>query len=213
MIYTQTVDPVIEHVRDTLSRHLLSGARVLWLLSGGSAIGLEVRIAEALQVLDVSRLSIGLVDERYGQPGHDNENYLQLTQAQFPLPIARVLRGESPEDTTAVYTQYIKRALDEADFSLGIFGIGADGHTAGIKPHSPAVASTDSVLYYEWDDYERITITPPFIQRLDEAVIYAAGQEKASTLRALIQTKLPPEGQPAQLLKEHPRSSLYTDIA
>lgn len=207
----ETPDPVIDHAVNTISSHLLSGKRVVWLLSGGSAIDLEVRIAQQLQTLDVSRLYVGLIDERYGPVGHKDENYLQLMNAYFPLYISRVLLGKTPEETAKTFGASIQQALEGADFSLGIFGIGADGHTAGIKPHSPAITSSEPTVFYEWDDYQRITLTPPTIRQLDEAIIYAVGSEKADTLRSLLHEDLPIAEHPAQVLKGIKTSALYTD--
>ena len=210
-VAVQTIDPIIRHAANTISTHLLAGKRVTWLLSGGSAIELEVRIAQALQTHDVSRLFISLVDERYGPVGHSNENYTQLMNAHFPLFITRVLTGDSPEKTAKNFGDKIATAIKNADYSLGIFGIGADGHTAGIKASSPATASTKPALYYEWDDHQRITLTPPTIQQLDEAIIYAFGSEKLATLRELVKKNTSIDKQPAQLLKHIAASTLYTD--
>lgn len=211
--HIQIPDPVINHVVDTISSRLLSGEYVVWLLSGGSAIELQVRIAQQLQTLDVSRLYVGLIDERYGPVGHKDENYLQLSEAFFPFYIHRVLRGKSGEDTAADFGKSIEKALENADFSLGMFGIGTDGHVAGIKAGSPAVTSTQPALYYKWDDYQRVTLTPPTIRQLDEAIVYAAGSEKADTLRTLVHKNVPLNEQPAQLLKEITTSTLYTDCS
>ena len=210
-IHSSTSDIIVHDVANTLLSHLGSGQKVLWLVSGGSAIAVEVRIAELLQAHDVSRLSVGLIDERYGPQGHADENYQQLITAGFPLHINRVLNKSSIEVTTQAFGTYIDQTLHEVDFSLGFFGVGADGHTAGIKPHSPAVSSTTPAIFYEWDDHTRITITPTTIRRLDEAVVYANGQEKASTLQSVLSNTLPIDAQPAQILKEVTKSALYTD--
>lgn len=210
-VQIQTVDTVIDHVVDTLSSHLLSGERVVWLLSGGSAIEPQVRIAQALQKLDVTHLHVGLVDERYGPVGHKDENYLQLMNALFPFYVSRVLSGKSGPDTAKSFGAKTKKALREADFSLGIFGIGADGHTAGIKPGSPAATSTEPAIFYEWDDHQRITLAPPTLRQLDEAIIYAVGTEKAETLRTLMQKDSSISDQPAQLLKSVKSCTLFTD--
>ncbi len=210
-VYISSPDIVVKKIVDTLSQHLQAGEQVIWLLAGGSAITLEAATSHALQVLDTSRLSITLADERYGPLEHPDENYVQLMKAGFPLPIARVLTGQTAQATTVTFGEHIEQILDSADFSLGIFGIGADGHTAGIKPHSPAVTSTEPAIAYKWDDFERITITPPTIRRLDEVIIYAVGSEKIDTLRSLINEQKSVEDHPAQVLKDVKVSTLYTD--
>jgi 6-phosphogluconolactonase len=99
---------------------------------------------------------------------------------------------------------------------VGIFGIGTDGHTAGILPESPAVKVKDSLLTsYEGPDFYRITVTPAFIERVNAAILYAKGEEKARVLRTLLQDE-PPERVPAQLLKKAGQFTIfhnYTDHA
>lgn len=213
MKYVKITTPtiVIDQVVETLSFHLRSGERVAWLLSGGSAIELEVRIAQALQAHDISRLSVSLIDERYGPAGHKDENYQQLMDAHFPFYVTRVLSNYSVQKTTEIFSKHIDTVLDSADYSLGIFGVGTDGHTAGLKPHSPGLTSTETAVSYEWDDYTRVTITPDTIRRLDEAVTYAVGKEKAATLHSLLHDKKDLNTQPAQILREVKTSTLYTD--
>lgn len=210
-IHVPSPDTVIEYTLNTLITHLESGEYTAWLLSGGSAIQLEVEVAKKLPLHDTSRLAITLIDERYGPFGHENENYSKLTAAGFPLPVARVLTGESGEATAKSFSATLDTILAEADYSLGIFGIGADGHTAGIKPHSPSVTSTATATFYKWDDYERITMTAGAITKLDEAIVYAMGSEKQTTLYSLLHEDLPLEAQPAQVLKSIKKSVLYTD--
>lgn len=210
-IHITSPDIVIQNTTATLLEHLEAGERVAWLLAGGSAIPFEAKVAQALQAHDTSRLLVLSADERYGLPGHADENYVQLMDAGFPLPIGRILTGASAEDTARAFGAQVERMLSEADFALGVFGVGADGHTTGIKPGSPAVTSTDPAVCYQGSDFQRLTITPPIIRRLDEAIIYAVGNEKTATLRSLLHETLPLDTQPAQVLKEVKTSTLYTD--
>lgn len=214
MQYVHISDPgsVVDTVATTLMQHLGAGERVAWLVSGGSAIALEVAIAEKLQASDTSRLEIAIMDERYDEPGHTDENYTQLMNASFSLPLHRVLTGEPPEKTASEFGTFIENLLNNSDFSLGFFGIGPDGHTAGIKPHSPAVTATNPAIYYEWDDYQRITITPPLIRQLDEAVIYAVGEQKSQALQKLMHDTISVDEQPAQVLKAVKTATLYTNL-
>ena len=210
-VHISDTHTVVDAVATTLIQHLGAGERVAWLVSGGSAIALEVSIAKQLQEHDTSRLATILMDERYGPLGHHDENYTQLMDAGFPLPLHRVLNGDSGEKTANEFGTFIKNILKDADFSLGFFGIGPDGHTAGLKPHSPAVTATSPAVYYEWDDYQRITITPPVIQQLDEAAVYAIGEQKSEALQKLMHDTISVDEQPAQVLKGVKTATLYTD--
>lgn len=211
-VHISDTHTVADAVATTLIQHLGAGERVAWLVSGGSAIALEVAIAEKLQPFYINYLTIGLMDERYGPRGHSDENYTQLMDAGFTLPFHRVLNGDAPEKTTSDFGAFIENILNNSDFSIGFFGIGPDGHTAGLKPHSLAVTATGPAVYYEWDDYQRITITPPVIQQLDEAVIYAVGEQKSKTLQKLIHETVLIDEQPAQVLKGVKTATLYTNL-
>lgn len=212
-VHVSSPDAAIDHIIASLLGPLQSGRRVVWLLSGGSAIPLEVAAARQLPPEVTPTLTTLLIDERYDELGHEAENYTQLINAGFPLPINRVLTGKPIDRTTADFAATVQHALQTADVSIGVFGIGADGHTAGIKPHSPAVSATELAAHYAWDDFERITVTPLLIRSLDEAIIYAVGAEKADTLQQLFHEDAPIGDQPAQVLKAVKTSTLYTDIS
>ncbi|HVX58258.1 MAG TPA: 6-phosphogluconolactonase [Candidatus Saccharimonadales bacterium] len=204
---------VIDYLFERISERLRRGDKVLWLLSGGSAIRIETAIAAKLALLNHAKLTVSLFDERYGQPGHADSNWRQLQDAGFKLPQAKlqpVLTGEDMATTVKGFSSFIGKSLDDADFTLGLAGIGPDGHTLGIKPRSPALDTKDLVSGYDWDDYRRITTTEAVIARLDEIVVYAFGPEKKEQLETL-KRKAGSADQPAQLLKLCRNVRIYSD--
>lgn len=216
MDYRYTTEPqiVADYLIQTISSHLARGERVTWLITGGSGMLIDRLVAEGLRDVDTSRLSVTLSDERYGLVGHPDENWQQLLDAGFSLPSAqlhRVLTGHDRAATTASFSQLLRKLLDEADYSIGLFGIGPDGHTAGIKPHSPAINAPDYATDFTGDDFERITMTAPAIRQLSEAVVAAFGEAKFPTLRQLLHEDIPPDIQPAQLLKSVEKCTIFTD--
>jgi 6-phosphogluconolactonase/glucosamine-6-phosphate isomerase/deaminase len=88
--------------------------------------------------------------------------------------------------------------------------MGADGHTAGIMPASPALSSDELAVYYNHSDYQRITVTAKALSRLDEAVLYASGDNKRQAVSDLLKD-LPSAQQPAQIIKQIPSWSVYND--
>jgi 6-phosphogluconolactonase/glucosamine-6-phosphate isomerase/deaminase len=213
-IQIDSTERVIADVTKILKSQLENSRTVLWLLAGGSALPLEAEIAKNLAGIDTKNLRITFTDERYGEPGHPDENYTQLLGLGFSLPQAsvyRVLTGKDRITTTEEYGRQLEEWFDTSDYRFAMLGIGPDGHTAGIKPRSPAVASEKPSVIYDWGDFTRLTMTPPMIRRLDEAIIYAVGSEKAATLQSLVRENLPLADQPAQVLKDIKASTLYTD--
>jgi 6-phosphogluconolactonase/glucosamine-6-phosphate isomerase/deaminase len=217
MDYTPSDDPITataEHLASVIKDHLTSGEQVLWLLSGGSGIQVVLKTARLLSDVDLSKLSATLSDERYGPIGHQYENWKQLLDGGLNLPGAtlyRPLTGKDHATTAEEFGSWVKRQMTMSDYKIGLFGIGSDGHTAGIKPHSDAVHATTWATYFTGDDYKRVTITSMVISELDEAVIQASGTDKTSTLQRLLHETIEATDQPAQVLKSIPKCTLYTD--
>ena len=215
--HISNLKPVADYMADALLHHLTSGQRVSWLIGGGSGIDISLQVAASLREAGVSlaNLSVTLTDERYGALGHTDENWQQLLDRGFSLPGAklyRVLNGQDRATTTHQFSAVLHALLDDTDYSLGFFGIGADGHTAGIKPGSPAVTAEDYAAAFTGPDFERITMTGPAIEQLNEAVIYAVGADKQPVLHQLLTETVPVNDQPAQLLKAVTKSTLFTDL-
>lgn len=212
--HVSSLSDTTDFMVETLHQHLTKGERILWLTSGGSNIAVSADIARRLEGQDLSRLYISLVDERFGPVGHADENWQQLLNTGFEptgAHLYRPLSGQNRQATTSQFSDWLKEQLKSSDFSVGLFGIGADGHTAGIKPHSKSVSSIEWATSYTWNDFERITMTPMAITTLDLAVTQASGQDKHNTIKQLLAYDVSIDDQPAQVLKQVKRSILFTD--
>ncbi|MGK2896715.1 MAG: 6-phosphogluconolactonase [Candidatus Saccharimonadales bacterium] len=199
---------------ESIAQPLRVGEKVLWLMSGGSGGRVSVDAAKQLQDIPLENLYVTLSDERYGPIGHPDENWQLLLNDGFSLPGAtlyRPLTGQERDTTTKQFASWLENVLESVDYVVGIFGIGADGHTAGIKPGSDAVEATTLTASYDGDDYERITITPAFMQHVDEAVVQAFGQSKHAVIRQLLERGMSLNEQPAQILKSIPIVTFYSD--
>lgn len=207
-------DTIARRIARNIKAKMAEGKDVLWLLSGGSAIPIACAAAELLKKTDVSRLTVGQIDERFGIPGHHDSNWRQLESAGFGLPQARlmpILTGKDIVRTTQNYDRFISDAEQSGNYIIGLLGIGADGHTAGILPNSAALSSDKYVDYYQSSDFKRITLTGRGLELLDEAAVYAAGPSKTGAL-ADLSKRLNPDEQPAQLLKRITTVDVYNDV-
>ncbi len=216
LVTEQDDQPIVDYLTSTLVAHLEAEESVLWLVPGGSAMKVATKVLTNLEDTDTSRLCITLTDERYGRPDHPDENWIQLEQLGFNVSTInayRVLRGEDAETTAQDFADKLQRLFATYDYKIGLFGIGADGHTAGIKPHTVAVTSDEYAAQFEGADFARVTMTPRAVAELDEVVAYAHGEEKHETLRSLLHSDVPPIDQPAQVLKTVPTSTLFSDFA
>ncbi len=206
-------DPVGKYVAEVIAAQLADRRTVLWLLSGGSAITVAVAASRHLAGSDLDGLTVSLIDERYGPVGHTGSNWWQLQDSGFELPGATlhpVLDGAPQADTAEAYADFLQAQFARADFRFGLFGIGSDGHTSGILPHSPAVTAPGLVASYDGGAFLRITTTPRAFAELSEAAVYAIGQDKWPVLDRL-ETDLALAEQPAQALKAVSKLTIFTD--
>ncbi len=200
-----------EFVASSILKKLEEGNKVLFFATGGSSVLVGAGISEILRAHSLKNLTVTLTDERYGPPGHSDSNFAKLISKGFNFPQARiipVLTGDDFASTAKNFNEVLKEELSFADYKIGLFGVGADGHTAGILPESPAVYSEEYACGYETPAFSRITMTPRAIEKLDEAVVFARGEEKREALEDL-QKSIDIAKQPAQILKKVPLLTIF----
>lgn len=197
-----------------IAPHLEKGDRVLLLLSGGSGVPISITLCNLLKPLDLSNLFVTVSDERYGPINHRDENARQLIEAGLFLPKAtwfRPLTGKTLDETTSDYAAWLANVRSHADYAIALLGIGEDGHTSGIKPHSPAVTATEAAVSYTGTDYERITTTLPFLETFDEAVVQAYGSSKHSVVRQLLKGEGTTHETPMLGIQSIPTVTIFSD--
>ncbi len=200
-----------------IKKEIESGRKVLWILCGGSNIGLEVEILKKLRIeFKTDNLAIILMDERYGKYGHRDSNWQQLLDAGADLDrlyASPVLTEENKplEETISEYTKLLKVKLGTVDIVIAVFGMGADGHTAGMLPGSPAVYSELPVVGYDSPPFERITLTKKVLEQVDVAFLFAFGKAKLTALENLEKNILPFTKMPSKILSEIPETYIYND--
>lgn len=196
----------------------LRKGKVLWLICGGSNVPLSAEAMDAVRAAvsadELRNLTVGMTDERYGPLGHADSNWKQLEDVGFNIEgvtAIPVLTGKPLEETVSEYAQKLEDALQEEPLVIAQFGIGADGHIAGMLPHSPAVSSTDTIYAYEAAPFTRITITQPVFKKISVAYAIVFGESKKAAIDRLKNEDLPVEEMPCQLLKQIPEAYFYTD--
>lgn len=199
-----------------LDRALKSQLKILWLLSGGSNIPIQLDALKQLKHATHHNLTISLIDERFVTLDSPNSNWHALLDGGLNGERARL---EPPiidwdlnlQEAAHDWAIRLGRRIAEADLVVGQFGIGEDGHTAGILPHTPGVHEHDKlVLGYEAKDFQRLTTTPALFKQLGLAIGVAMGEGKKLILECL-PTDVSPDDQPAQLLLLAHELIMYTD--
>ncbi|MBI3305930.1 6-phosphogluconolactonase [Candidatus Nomurabacteria bacterium] len=221
-----TTDPEVaaKFIASKILKQLEISNKVLWFVPGGSAITVAVEAAKIIShtykhtyANTYNNLTVTLTDERFGRVGHKDSNWRELIERGFNLPEAKLLpvlniyTERSRSMTTEKFNTIIGDELQKADYRIGLFGVGADGHTAGILPLSAAVSAKEWACSYQAPKFERVTITSKTIDKLDEAVVWAQGREKWRVIKDIIEKEIDLNLQPAQVLREVKRLTIFTD--
>jgi len=207
-----------ESLADAIATPLHAGKKVLWLIPGGSNISVSVAamktLRQNLKTVELKNLAVTLTDERYGPIDHPDSNWRQLSESGLSfegMNAIPVLSGLPLAETVAQYGKNVEAAFDAVDIVIGQFGIGPDGHIAGILPESPAVAHPRFACGYETPQFTRITLTPLALKKVDHAFAFASGASKKMALGQLKSEDLTLDEQPAQVLKQMKEAVLYSD--
>ncbi len=162
---------------------------------------------------DWSKIEIYFVDERCVPPDHADSNFKTVNDAllsRVPIPKENVhrMRGEIDPETAAIeYGKMLKARFGDGGVDQLWLGLGDDGHTASLFPHTPAVKEThhrcvaQHVEKSTTGDSWRITMTAPFINRSAEVIALFAGAGKAAALKEVLHGPRDPERLPMQLIQ------------
>jgi 6-phosphogluconolactonase len=159
-------------------------------------------------------------DERCVPPDSPDSNYRMAGEAfvaHVPIPAENVVRMRGEDDPAEAAVAYEIRLRELAPVTaapplgapaidLVLLGIGTNGHTASLFPHSPALREPERLVVAAqvpevgW----RLTLTVPVINAARHVVFVATGEEKAAVLARILQG--PPAGDelPAQLIVPRP---------
>ena len=201
-----------------LNQALSEGKKILWLISGGSNIRSAVNIMDHVPDNYSDQLTISLIDERYGEPGHQDSNFQQLLVAGFNPKRANLIpilkSGLGFEDTAKEYEKTLDNNLSRVDLSIALLGIGEDCHIAGILPNSAsAIENEKYVSAYKSEPYDRITTTFILLEKLDICYAFAFGANKRSALLDATTGNYSPVEKPATILRNLKEVYLYSDQA
>jgi 6-phosphogluconolactonase len=162
-----------------------------------------------------AQLQLFWVDERCVPPDHPESNYGMTRAAMLdkvPLPEANVHRMEGeldPELAASRYESEIRNTfkLEGAEtptFDLILLGLGPDGHTASLFPHTDGLNEMSRICFANHvpqKDTWRLTLTWPVITQGREVAFLIEGEEKVDMVRTVFTGPYDPESYPAQLIR------------
>lgn len=138
-------------------------------------------------------------DERSVPPEHPDSNYRMAMEAGFkkmPIPTSQIHRMKAEEEiekNAFLYQQTIEKVLqgrgEGRGFDLMMLGMGDDGHTASLFPHTDALEVVDQLVVANFVPQHqtwRMTLTYDCINQSNHIVIYVLGAKKRDMLQRVL---------------------------
>jgi 6-phosphogluconolactonase len=160
-------------------------------------------------------LQLFWVDERCVAPDDPESNYgvcKKLLLDNVAIPPANVFRMEGeldPEEAANRYEATLRNSMklegaESPSFDLIVLGMGDDGHTASLFPHTEALNSLGRMVvanHVPQKDTWRITLTWPVINQGVEVAFEMDGSKKTDVLAEVLTGPRDPERLPSQLIR------------
>jgi 6-phosphogluconolactonase len=170
------------------------------------------------------KLELYWVDERTVPPDDPDSNYRMTREAlldHVPLRPEQIHRMEGelePQVAAARYESMLRdtfrlEGAESPRFDLVALGMGDDGHTASLFPHTAAIHEMTKLVVANQvpqKDTWRITLTWPVIDHASSVFFLIAGADKAPVLKEVLTGPRDPERLPSQLI--WPASGILTLI-
>jgi 6-phosphogluconolactonase len=184
-------------------------------ISGGNTPKATFEKLAAIKNVDWSRVQIYWVDERCVPPDNGESNYgmtkaALLDRVAIPAENVHRMEGElEPAVAAARYESELRNSMrlegaEVPTFDLVALGMGDDGHTASLFPHTEGLHEflrlciPNHVIEKEvW----RITLTYSVINRGREVVFLIEGAGKADILKRVMTGAYKPEEMPSQAVR------------
>ena len=151
-------------------------------------------------------------DERCVPPDHPESNYRMANNAllsQVPIIPEQVFRMEGERDPQSAAVTY-DAVLGDAfgltpgrvpNFDLILLGMGPDGHTASLFPHTEGLKVVDRLVIANFVpkfDSWRLTLTYPVLDAAAHVLFLAGGAEKADAIQHVVEGAYNPDEYPSQ---------------
>jgi 6-phosphogluconolactonase len=162
--------------------------------------------------IDWKSVEIYFGDERTVPPDHADSNYRMANDAllsHVPIKPENIhrMRGEiDPNEAAIEYGRLLKTKFGEGGPDLTFLGMGDDGHTASLFPHTPLLNETHHRCAAQFVEKSttgatwRITLTAPFIKRSQTVAMLITGASKAARLDEVLHGPRDPMRLPVQLI-------------
>jgi 6-phosphogluconolactonase len=175
------------------------------LTGGGTGIAVleQLRASVARDAVEWGKVEFYWGDERFLPPGDPERNETQAREALldhvpvdpnkvFPMGADTGTGPAGAEPAAEAYAEILRQAARPEDhgpvpaFDVLMLGMGGEGHTASVFPHSPAVYETERTVVAVHGCPKppptRVSLTLPAIRRAAEVWIMTTGEAKAAAV-------------------------------
>lgn len=186
-----------------------------FVLSGGSTPKELYKLLAAppyRENIDWGKIHFFFGDERY-VPFEDERNNGKMANdtllKHIPVPqeqIHYMNTAVSPEQSAKDYEKMLHGYFNghSYTFDLVLLGMGDDGHTLSLFPGTEVINEQRNWVksyFVEKLDMDRITLTPPVVNRASSIIFLASGEKKSAILKKVIEGKFMPDVYPSQIIK------------
>lgn len=231
---TLQIEADLQAVQQAAARHIVkccqeamaeTGSFLLALSGGQTPGGVYRLLAQETYSKQIEWRNVHIIwgDERY-VPHDDEESCYWLARTNLldhvPIPSQNIypIPTHYPDPHIAANNYALKLAqllyLTQGTIHLALQGMGADGHTASLFPHHPALDETNTlavaVEHAPKPPLTRISLTATALNKSRHILFVVTGEEKATTLCEVLTGANEPHRLPAQLLQW--RSEQQSDL-
>ena len=206
-------------VADDLRRGLTARGTAVLALSGGTTPREFLRELSQ-QVLDWSRITVTLVDERWVAPDDERSNARllreNLLQNQAATALFVPLYCDAPNPETGLPRIAARVAALPLPFDAVVLGLGEDGHTASFFPGGDRLAQaldahgTAQVLSMRAPDAgePRITLSMPTLLDARTVYLHIQGEKKRDVFDQVIAAQGLLAASPMRVVLDHAKSPI-----
>ncbi len=205
----RALEIVLEHLQRAIAQR---GKCSIALAGGNTPKPLYQQLAQ--QALPWSMVHVFWGDERYVPADHPDSNQRMARQAwldHIPIPPTNIHPMATDAADPAIAASQHEAELQEffqvapgdwPVFDIILLGMGDDGHTASLFPHTPALQVSDRLVTVgNKDGQPRLTFTAPLINHARCVVFIVAGASKRPALAQVFASSGNAAAYPSRLIQ------------
>ncbi|MGY6529292.1 MAG: 6-phosphogluconolactonase [Cyanobacterium sp.] len=199
---------IIDKIQDTITKKGICTIA----LAGGSTPK-PIYEAIALRELSWDKIHVFWGDERYVPPTHPDSNQKMSKEAWLdkvnippqnihPMPTT----GTNPQGDAQKHDQEIRDFFNAPQgfpsFDIILLGMGDDGHTASLFPHTKALENTENLVTVgNKEESLRLTFTAPLINASHCVIFLVSGSNKQNALQQVFSEDCNPKAYPSNMIQ------------